>query len=610
MSEEPEFIKSITMQVSAQIIKHISAGLYRTPASSLKELMSNSFDADATTVETSFYLGRDKYGELSNLKKIVVRDNGTGMNLDDLYYVFSHIGGSKKQDVEDPDPHTPKGRPKIGRLGIGILSVAAACKGFIVRTKKMEEEREYIAEIRLDFFSDIITRTESMDKFKIGNIKLYSRSVPGFDYYTEIEISRFTPPFLEGLMERLGDSYVYMNPDNIEPTSAESASEHVFMEKFVEYIQNEGKIKALPLFDQIVADLGLMSAVEYLPNGPVRKTITWKEETYKIPGADSPELEAIKNRLRNYNFKVYCNIYIQDSSSSSDFIIRNRFRLFRPLLYPTVADIEYKGSFKSLSPYVYVIPENSRKVPDEDGNFVENSVGGFYYFQNGRILPQEYRGMIVRVYDVALGNEFSDPFKMYVDQYLLFQQSLMEVHLNKGFQSIVNLDREGLFEGSNSYRFLKNYLLNYFKGNEPPKPPDPTVDERETRKGSVEKEFIEEQRRLFPERKEEAIFSQVKKRVRKAREEKITSAQTSVKQDILDSFGLKNLLLDKVEFPDETKVIVDKDIVEAKIPKFSKRKEIWESIFITVGLHLAIKSPPEQVFKALFELYKKLEENS
>ena len=48
--KEPNMEK---INVSAKIIADISSGIYRTPANALKELISNSFDADATSVMSS-----------------------------------------------------------------------------------------------------------------------------------------------------------------------------------------------------------------------------------------------------------------------------------------------------------------------------------------------------------------------------------------------------------------------------------------------------------------------------------------------------------------------------------------------------------------------------
>lgn len=592
------FERTMTMQVSAQIIKHISAGLYRTPASSLKELLSNSFDADAEKVDVSFYFDRNKYGTLNMLRKITVKDRGMGMNLEDLSYVFSHIGGSKKQDPFDPDPKTEVlKRPRIGRLGIGMLSVAAACKGFVVRTKKINEHIEYVAEISLDFFSDLLVRTESMDKFKIGNVKIYSRTVPGDDFYTEIEISRFTPPFLENLIDRLGDSFIFTEHNE---GSIDSSS---YIEEFTEYIQGEVKLRGLPLLDQIIADLGLMVPVEYLPNGPIRESITWKEVDHEIKGANSEGLKTLKKRISKYKFKVYCHFLTKDNDKYETV---NSFRLFKPILYPTVSDIEYRGSFEALAPSVYVIPEKKQMIPDDDGNNIENSVSGFYYHQSARILPQEYRGLLIRVYDVALGNTFSDPFNMYIDQYLRYQQSFTEVHLNKGFQSIVNLDREGLYEGSNSYRFLKNYILNFFTGESPSSHESSVSGVQEPAKAELEHKFIEEQKRLFPANKD-AVFTQVRKKVNEVRQKEIEKAQKTVEQEILDTFGLSHMEIIRVKDVSEINVSVNEGTIQAELPNFTKRRELWESIFITVGVYEEDPSVRRKMYDALMNIYKILE---
>jgi len=40
----------VHMKVAAQIIQHLSKGIYSNPANCIKELINNSFDADATKV--------------------------------------------------------------------------------------------------------------------------------------------------------------------------------------------------------------------------------------------------------------------------------------------------------------------------------------------------------------------------------------------------------------------------------------------------------------------------------------------------------------------------------------------------------------------------------
>ena len=59
------------IQVNSKILGHISAGIYRSPASAIKELVSNAFDADATRVAITT--------NWPNFDVITCYDNGSGM---------------------------------------------------------------------------------------------------------------------------------------------------------------------------------------------------------------------------------------------------------------------------------------------------------------------------------------------------------------------------------------------------------------------------------------------------------------------------------------------------------------------------------------------------
>ncbi|QMU55624.1 MAG: hypothetical protein GKS04_00215 [Candidatus Mycalebacterium zealandia] len=59
------------VRVAARIIDLLSSGLYSTPAACLKELINNSYDADATLVEVFVKPDADR---------IMILDNGTGFS--------------------------------------------------------------------------------------------------------------------------------------------------------------------------------------------------------------------------------------------------------------------------------------------------------------------------------------------------------------------------------------------------------------------------------------------------------------------------------------------------------------------------------------------------
>jgi len=113
----------LLMTVSSEIVKYFSIGLYQNFARAVKELISNSYDAKATEVRIRLDL-------LSG--RIIVRDNGIGMDLKDLGERFLAIGAptSLTEDVDE------LGRKRIGTFGIGSVAVFPYCEKVIVLTKK------------------------------------------------------------------------------------------------------------------------------------------------------------------------------------------------------------------------------------------------------------------------------------------------------------------------------------------------------------------------------------------------------------------------------------------------------------------------------------------
>ena len=76
------------IKVSARLLRHISRGIYRTPAAALKELVSNAYDARAT--EVSINTG------FPTFESIVVTDNGDGMSQGEFKTLVQRIGLSNK----------------------------------------------------------------------------------------------------------------------------------------------------------------------------------------------------------------------------------------------------------------------------------------------------------------------------------------------------------------------------------------------------------------------------------------------------------------------------------------------------------------------------------
>ena len=77
------------IKVAAQIIQDLSSGIYSSTAVALKELINNSYDADAENVTIRM---------LPDIDTILITDNGSGMNAIDFDENFAWISKSLNFD--------------------------------------------------------------------------------------------------------------------------------------------------------------------------------------------------------------------------------------------------------------------------------------------------------------------------------------------------------------------------------------------------------------------------------------------------------------------------------------------------------------------------------
>ncbi|MFH0798592.1 MAG: ATP-binding protein [Pseudomonadota bacterium] len=99
----------------------IGERLYSQSIELIRELVNNSYDADATEVEVM--IGDDE---------IVVKDDGSGMDLEGLRQYFS-VGSPEKLQAPRTSLYT---RDRVGQFGIGKFASLAAADRFEVTTQK------------------------------------------------------------------------------------------------------------------------------------------------------------------------------------------------------------------------------------------------------------------------------------------------------------------------------------------------------------------------------------------------------------------------------------------------------------------------------------------
>ena len=157
----------VPINVSSRVLRHISRGIYRTPAGALKELVSNSYDAGArqVTVTTGW----------PTLREIVITDNGRGMTTSEFEDIVQHIGFSNKNlGDEILVPRTRVKRRTIGHYGIGLLAVGQLASVMRVTSKTAGTVEGFTAEIDFEQFEQV--REDGVDRAEVRDEGTLERS--------------------------------------------------------------------------------------------------------------------------------------------------------------------------------------------------------------------------------------------------------------------------------------------------------------------------------------------------------------------------------------------------------------------------------------------------
>ncbi|HEX7808582.1 MAG TPA: ATP-binding protein, partial [Thermoanaerobaculia bacterium] len=164
------------LHTDERVIARVTDGIYRQPASALRELISNAYDADATQV----VINTDR----PRFERISVHDNGHGMTPETLAHLLFHIGGSAKRsdkgqslgitDTDDPTL-SPGGRRLIGKIGIGLFSVSQLTHAFQIITKVKGDPFRTVATVALRQYSDdpATDTPDASHKFESGKVNIW-----------------------------------------------------------------------------------------------------------------------------------------------------------------------------------------------------------------------------------------------------------------------------------------------------------------------------------------------------------------------------------------------------------------------------------------------------
>jgi hypothetical protein len=383
------------IKVHEKALAHLSRGLYRSPASAIRELVSNAWDANARIVriDTNY----------PHFLQLSIRDDGDGFTRQQFENLMEGgIGNSEKRPLA---LSLINSRPVIGRLGIGMLGIAQICGAFTItstpRTGEPFTARVHLYDLlkeRLDKDDEeLVTETDAGREVDVGE-------------YSFVEYKPTT---------RRGTNII---ADDVHPTFARSFQQSIRRDKYpkfkepslewsksVKITQSVHSLQELGDYWRLLWELSASCPIPYLSDRALPERVV----------ADEHE------RLVSYDFQL-----VVDSIT-----LAKPINLQRNVGGYTVHRIEPQHNL--------VYGRNLR-------------FHGYIVVQEGaQLKPDELRGILIRIKNVAIG--YYDP-SMLDYRYNEGPRSRWltgEIFVDEGLEDALNIDRDSFNRFHPQFRSLQ-----------------------------------------------------------------------------------------------------------------------------------------------------------
>jgi len=486
------------LKTSDRVIARVTDGIYRQPASALRELISNAWDADANQVTI--------LTDAPRFSRIYVRDDGVGMSYEMLSRLVHSIGGSSKRTSEAPqlgvsahdDPdRTPGGRPFIGKIGIGLFSISQLARRFRIVTKTTDTYYRLVADVRLRAYSEDgedDDARDSDDKFISGEVLITREYSPDFAAHgTDVILEEVKPRVREVLRnadrwkaldekaeaEKAGDFEAASNIRVEEPKyhagwmahySAHSDEPAVLsrpqklpwtsdtpadkrMGLLMDAVERESSrterpdlAKTLDTYLETLWTLALSAPIGYVDGHPFDLTAESDIGLFWIsndPRGQAVELElkpgqTVRDAVRE---QAPGNPELKEGrlAPAGEFRVTiDGIELKRPVRFKFIRK-DARGYSKPML-FVGRYAPNLEKV---DSRMRGGSFGlEAYLFWNGKVVPKENNGVLIRIRGTS-GALFDQTFFKYqVSELTRLKQITSELFIQKGLDAALNIDRE------------------------------------------------------------------------------------------------------------------------------------------------------------------------
>ncbi len=487
------------LETDELVLARITEGIYRQPASALRELVSNAYDADAT--EVVILTDAPRFGQ------ITVRDNGRGLSPEILTHLVKHIGGSAKRSEVGKElevtssanvNRSPGGRQLIGKLGIGLFSVAQFTRHFLIITKTAGDDFRTVADITLGRREErqevLPLDHQDQRKFETGHFRVWRERASDKDAQgTEIKLLDLLPRTRDELASDdvwTRQDYLIQDP---EAEKSEPPTMHIGRmqkgsgvlsiqpalpwdetdgprERFEKLVQ---KLRALVTNDRESVDLrkecdnylwtlwtlAISAPVSYLEGHPFDLVndgeILFFEVENRLRGQARPaEIPNKKTPRKALKLKA------PDGPTAGCFeVFMDGVQLLRPILFRDLPRTKsaVKNSLIFIGRHREEFGQKPRELTDGPLEFEA------YLFWAPKIIPKQNQGVILRVGN-ASGALFDPDFMGYETSELTRKaQVTAEIFVSEGLDSAINIDRESFNYAHPHYQTLTKWLHSAFR---------------------------------------------------------------------------------------------------------------------------------------------------
>lgn len=442
--------------ISPTVLRELS-GVYQPFVKAVKEIISNSYDADAETVTLEF--GPD-------FESLTIKDDGIGMGPIEFVRDYIRIGKSHRKDEVTPI----RGRPRIGGKGIGFLAPARYCEAVELTTKKHGVYSDKIiidpnGEININLANlfmhghedeavlsciDIIGVTDEQGiELPVDREKLtlyfhepvyhqcevwYEYDASNFELTAKINFDALFSIETSKSLEQI-ESFCEIKIDTVSDQKKYESYTHIRLNNIKEFVRNDLKDEG----KKGARNIGSRGGLEQFEWQLSRIIPVHANCDVNLPAEMQ---EYIRNDIDHNNIKI-----IMMGSDQNPRELKRR--IIKPVLKLSMD--EDKDIIKQFD------------LRDDNGEVFGR---GFLVGQSSLILPAELRGILVRVKGVAVGEPtffgldqiLSGPLKM------ALTQISGEINIFRGIDAVqdINPGRDGFYKESKTYNLMKKQLVGEY----------------------------------------------------------------------------------------------------------------------------------------------------